>query len=89
MNVLFERKFLKDVLSIQDKKVKISVEQIIVSLEKASSLREVPNLKKLKGQKNAYRIRVSDYRIGLYVYDEYIVLARLLNRKEIYRYFPK
>jgi mRNA interferase RelE/StbE len=89
MNVLFEKKFLKDILAVSDKKIKTSVEQVIISLEKAGSLHEISNLKKLKGEKNAYRIRVGDYRIGLYVYEKHIVLARLLNRKEIYRYFPK
>ena len=44
---------------------------------------------KMEGAKNRYRIRVGDYRIGFYLEDEVIVLSRALNRKEIYRHFPK
>lgn len=55
---------------------------------KAQNLKDIPNLKKLSGYKNAYRIRVGEYRIGLYVEDETVVFARILPRKEIYRFFP-
>jgi mRNA interferase RelE/StbE len=89
MKVLFERKFLKDISSVSDKKLKSSVEQIIIALEKASSLKEIPNIKKLKGEKGAYRIRIGEYRVGFYTTGNIVVLARFLNRKEIYRYFPE
>ena len=55
---------------------------------KAQNLKDIPNLKKLSGYKNAYRIRVGEYRIGLYVEDETVFFARILPRKEIYRFFP-
>ncbi|MEG3988445.1 type II toxin-antitoxin system RelE/ParE family toxin [Microcoleus sp. S28C3] len=46
------------------------------------------NLKKLKGEDNAYRFRVGDYRIGFYFDGETVTFARVLHRKDIYRYFP-
>ncbi len=49
---------------------------------------EIPNLKKMKGYKNAYRIRFGEYRIGLLFENNNIKLSRVMNRKEIYRYFP-
>ena len=52
------------------------------------NLKDIPNLKKLSGYKNVYRIRVGEYRIGLYVEEDTIVFARILPRKEIYRFFP-
>ncbi len=45
-------------------------------------------LKKLKGFDGAYRIRIGDYRVGLFIVQETITFARVLHRKEIYRYFP-
>jgi len=49
---------------------------------------EIPNLKKMKGHTNAYRIRFGDYRIGFLFENNTIILSRVMNRKEIYRYFP-
>jgi len=43
----------------------------------------------MEGAKNAFRLRVGDYRIGLYLEGDSVVLSRVLNRKEMYRYFPK
>ena len=54
----------------------------------ASAVKNIPNLKKLSGYKNAYRIRIGEYRIGLYLEGDVLVFARILPRKEIYRFFP-
>lgn len=51
-------------------------------------LSEISNVKKLKGENNAYRVRVGDYRIGFFVQDDTITFARVLHRREFYRYFP-
>ena len=51
-------------------------------------LSEISNVKKLKGESNAYRVRVSDYRIGFFVQGDTITFARVLHRREFYRYFP-
>jgi len=51
-------------------------------------LSEINNLKKLKGEYNAYRIRIGDYRIGFFVEEDTITFARVLHRREFYRYFP-
>lgn len=52
------------------------------------SLDEIRNLKKLKGEDNAYRIRTGDYRIGFFLNNEIITFARVRHRKDIYRVFP-
>jgi addiction module RelE/StbE family toxin len=51
-------------------------------------LSEINNLKKLKGEYNAYRIRIGDYRIVFFVEEDTITFARVLHRREFYRYFP-
>jgi len=61
---------------------------IIENLERSSTLSEISNCKKLIGTKNAYRIRSGNYRIGFLFANNKIELIRVLNRKEIYRYFP-
>ncbi|MBP1468695.1 type II toxin-antitoxin system RelE/ParE family toxin [Candidatus Chloroploca sp. M-50] len=35
-----------------------------------------------------YRIRIGDYRLGLFVEDDTITVVRFLHRRDIYRYFP-
>jgi mRNA interferase RelE/StbE len=59
-------------------------------VESADNLSQIPNLKKLKGQKNKvyYRSRMGNYRVGLVIKQDIVVFVRFLNRKEIYRYFP-
>lgn len=49
---------------------------------------EINNLKKIKGAKNAYRIRVGNYRIGIFIQNETVSFSRVLHRQEVYRYFP-
>ncbi|XZN91975.1 MAG: type II toxin-antitoxin system RelE family toxin [Microcoleus sp.] len=51
-----------------------------------NDLQTIVNLKKLKGDDNAYRL--GDYRIGFYFDGETVTFARVLHRKDIYRYFP-
>ena len=66
------------------------LEQFIVAVETIDNSTDIPNLKKIKGQKNSfyYRSRIGDYRVGLIIKQDTVVFVRFLNRKEIYRYFP-
>ena len=59
-------------------------------MESLNNLSQIPNLKKLKGQKNKiyYRSRIGNYRVGLIIKQDIVVFVRFLNRREIYRYFP-
>lgn len=42
----------------------------------------------MKGYIGFYKIRFGDYRIGLKVEGDVVILERTLHRKDIYRYFP-
>lgn len=42
----------------------------------------------MKGYPNRYRIRVSDYRIGIEINQDTMEVMRVLHRREFYRYFP-
>jgi mRNA interferase RelE/StbE len=88
MKVEFLKKFSKDLDSVNSKAVKQSLIRVIELLENAQTLEEIPNLKKLKGHKSAYRIRIGDYRLGLFFENSKILLARFLHRKDIYKIFP-
>jgi mRNA-degrading endonuclease RelE of RelBE toxin-antitoxin system len=88
MIVLFERKFLKNIDDLDEKELKSRIEQIIIGLEKAKNLRQIGNLKKLKGHKSAYRIRIGEYRLGFFFENQKVILNCLLHRKDVYKYFP-
>ena len=51
-------------------------------------LDEISNLKRLKSNNDAYRIRVGEHRIGFRFQRGTIIFQRVLHRREIYRYFP-
>jgi mRNA interferase RelE/StbE len=88
MNVVFTKQFEKDIRKILDKGLAHKVEEAILEIKRANNLIEIHNLKKLAGYKNCYRIRIGEYRLGLFVNKNIVEISRFLNRKEIYRYFP-
>lgn len=88
MKVSFTKTFEKNIKQITDNKIKKDLLEIILQVKNTNTLSEIPNLKKLKGYKFHYRIRLKDYRIGLYIENETIEFARFAHRKEIYRFFP-
>ena len=88
MKIEFLKKFSKDIDDIKIKSVKQALLRLIESMEALDSLEKIPNTKKLKGHKTAYRTRVGDYRLGFFFENSTILLARFVNRKDIYKIFP-
>ena len=88
MKVEFLKKFSKDLDEVKVKSVKRSLIHLIEFIESVDSLDDIPNTKKLKGHKAAYRIRIGDYRLGFFFENATITFARFLHRKDIYKIFP-
>jgi mRNA interferase RelE/StbE len=88
MIVLFEKKFLKNIDALEDKELKQLIEQTIVAFEQAKDFRQIRNLKKLKGHKSAYRVRMGEYRLGFFYEKRKVIFTCFLHRKDIYKYFP-
>ena len=86
--VRFQASFAKDLRALKDKALLERIKELILSVEAAQSLAEVPNLKKLHGGGGFYRVRIGDYRVGLAMEEEVIAFVRVLHRREVYRYFP-
>ena len=88
MDYQIDKSFIRDV-----KKAPLSIQRevavILNDLKAASKISDLSKVKKLSGSKNAFRIRIDNFRMGFYLEDGVIVLSRLLSRKEIYRYFPR
>jgi len=88
MEVRYAKLFEKDLKAISEKHVILKVDEIITLLNKANTLQDLTGIKKLKGYKDCYRIRIGSYRLGLKVEKDTVWFARLMLRKDIYKYFP-
>lgn len=89
MRTEFTKSFAKD-LRKQRKNPELlrQIQVIIETVEQAAAVTELTNFKRLKGDSRYYRIRTGDYRIGITIEDDLVTFIRVLNRKEIYRFFP-
>ena len=88
MKIRYTRSVTKDVRKIRNAKLIRQIESVIQQLKQANSLAEAPNVQKVQGHRNAYRIRIGEYRLGFYLLEDEIVLARFLKRNDIYKLFP-
>ena len=88
MKVEFLKRFSKDLDDVKNKSIKQSVIRLIELMETVDVLDKIPNTKKLKGHRSAYRTRIGDYRLGFFFENFTILLARFLHRKDIYKIFP-
>ncbi len=89
MKVIYLKSFLNDIKKVKDKKIKSKVKLILERLENVQTLEDLPNVKKLKVYPTAFRIRVGNYRMGVYKESESIEIVRFLKRNDIYKVFPK
>jgi mRNA interferase RelE/StbE len=88
MKVEFLSKFNKDLEKLNVIHAKNAALKAISVVEKAKQLSDIPNIKKLSGHKCAYRIKLGDYRIGLFIEGDVAEFARIHHRKDIYTFFP-
>ncbi|WP_419801288.1 type II toxin-antitoxin system RelE family toxin [Mucilaginibacter sp.] len=88
MQLIYNKKFLKDLASIPSKQ-RIKVEKLIFQeIPTYKGFSEIKNLKKLQGYELYYRIRTGDYRIVIKYQNDTLTLERVLHRKDIYNLFP-
>jgi mRNA interferase RelE/StbE len=88
MKVEFASIFAKDLKKITDHNILFKFRKAVLDIERTDNLFELDFIKKLIGSKNAYRIRIKDYRVGFYIINNVILFKRILHRKDIYKYFP-
>ena len=89
MNVRFHASFERDLGKLKPsgrdaKRIRQRIEEMIA----AHDWREISGVRKLAGGGNYYRIRVGTYRVGAVAKGADVVLARILHRRDFYRFFP-
>jgi mRNA interferase RelE/StbE len=89
MKVEYLPSFIKDLKSLRSTSVYEPIRALVFEVIPGyENFQEILQIKKLKNGDQAYRLRVGDYRIGFTFEQGVITFARVLHRKEIYRYFP-
>lgn len=90
MKIRFRKQFLKDIERVKNQSLKTKIKQVILKIEGAKSINQIDNIKSLRGFDNYFRIRIGDYRLGLYIDPKtsHFWVERFLHRKDIYKKFP-
>ena len=88
MKIEVLKSFEKDIEKVRNRALSIKVLATIKSIETCQNLPEIPHLKKMVGYERYYRIKLGEYRIGLKIEKDSVILIRLMDRKDIYKYFP-
>ena len=82
--------FIKDLKSLKSSSNYSSIRKLVFEeIPSYQDIREIKNVKKLKAEDTAYRVRLGDYRIGFFMEDgKKVIFARIMHRREFYRNFP-
>jgi mRNA interferase RelE/StbE len=88
VTVSFRKSFVRDLKKLKDAKARGRVREVIEAVERAGSLADLPDVRKMSGSSGYYRVRVGSYRVGLAVEGSEVEFVRVLDRKDIYKYFP-
>ena len=88
MEIIYLNSFYRDLKKLNSDLIKDDVRDLLQLIKTSSTLLEMPNVKKMEGTKNYYRIKLHEYRIGIKWQDNKVTIYRFLHRKDIYKYFP-
>ena len=89
MIIEFDKSFEISLEKTRNKSLFQKIQKVIIDFEKAKSITDLPNVKKLTGYKYYYRLRIGEYRLGFEKISgntiRFIIVA---HRKDIYKTFP-
>jgi mRNA interferase RelE/StbE len=89
MKFEFDKSFEKALSKLGNPALMPRVAKAVKDVQAATSINDIPTIKKLKGFTHYYRLKPhSDYRIGLELKGDTIWFITIANRKDIYRVFP-
>lgn len=88
MKLSFRSSFNRDLKKIKEKEILNMVKEYILIAEEANSLKDISHMKKISGSSGYYRVRLREYRIGIFVSGNEIEFVRCLHRREVYKFFP-
>ncbi len=88
MKAAYRKRFLKELAKLPPK-TRARVERFAFEEVPATvTLATLGNVEKMKGYPDCYKVRFGSYRVGLILRGDTLTFERVLNRKDIYRFFP-
>ena len=88
MNVRYSKRFLKQLAGLPPE-IRVTVERFAFEqLPSAVSLAEIGKIERLRGYSGFYKARFGAFRVGLRFETGVVSLQVVMDRKEIYRFFP-
>ena len=88
MKIEYRKKFLKEPSKIPKGERSKIKNFVFEELPEANSIFELGRIGQMKGYPTYYKVRFGQYRIGLKMENDRVILERALHRKDIYLYFP-
>ena len=88
MEIEYRASFACDLRRVRSAEMRRRVLRLIEELEEASALTEISSVRSIAGDGRYYRARIDDYRLGIAVEGELVILVKFLHRSDIYRFFP-
>ena len=90
MDLDLSARFNRDLRRVRDSALRRRVSLRIAELEAASSISDMSGVVRVQSSSGRhYRIRIGDYRLGITIEDDVVVLARFLHLREFYGHFPR
>jgi len=88
VKVSYRKKFLKQLASLP-LATRTQVEIFAFEqLPNAESIAELGVIEKMQGHRGYYKSRFGSYRVGMKVEEDTLILQIVMDRKDIYRFFP-
>ena len=88
MKIIYKKRFLKELAKLPLETRKTVEKFAFEEAPKLTTLGESGKIEQMKGYKGYYKARFGSYRVGLKMEADQLSFERVLDRKEIYRYFP-
>ena len=79
--------FRKELLNLPTE-TQLQVIKCLENIEKATTFSEISHLKKLKGHSEYFRVRLSNYRIGLFWTGQSFIAETIAVRGNFYKKYP-
>ena len=81
--------FIRDLKRLRSATIRRRLERAIGTIEAAADITAIPGMVRITATGEPhYRIRIGDYRLGIALDGDVVVLVRFLHRRDIYRFFP-
>jgi mRNA interferase RelE/StbE len=87
MKVALTKRFAKE-LSKLPRKIQLKVVEAIENLSETDSLGNIEDFKALSGYNNFYRIKIGQYRVGLFLDGDTFLIERIGVRGDFYKSYP-